>query len=306
MSSVTRLLETFQSAPSAIAGHIGARVLISSEGRGWKDLYIEVFAQEHTQRPILVPAVPEPVLSWAISGHAVVEERELGGEWTAHSVRAGDFYLTHSETPYELRWTADPAIPFQVMHLYLSPSILEEGVEMVLGKSGSTIRLKDVSAERDEAISHLLHLVHAELRYDGSASTLFMEGLLQSLVIHLIRHYASDGHNGRTLNTLPGVKLRNVIAFMETHLDEPFDLGRLANNVSLSTFHFSRLFKRATGSAPSHFFVRQRIEKARRLLRETGLSITEIGIAIGYTNSSHFSQVFRREVGISPSDYRLS
>ena len=65
---------------------------------------------------------------------------------------------------------------------------------------------------------------------------------------------------------------------MEANLQEPFDLARLAQAAGMSEFHFSRLFKKATGLSPSHYFIRQRIAKAQQLLQETGTSIIEIGI----------------------------
>lgn len=72
----------------------------------------------------------------------------------------------------------------------------------------------------------------------------------------------------------------------------------------MSEFHFSRLFKKATGLSPSRYFIRQRVEKARLLLQETDTSIIEIGMSVGYSSPSHFAQVFRRETGLPPSHYR--
>src|SRR5260370_42468132 len=72
----------------------------------------------------------------------------------------------------------------------------------------------------------------------------------------------------------------------------------------MSEFHFSRLFKRTTGLTPSQYFIHLRMEKARRLLRETNQSVTEIGLDVGYTSPSPLAQIFRRDVGISPSEYR--
>jgi AraC family transcriptional regulator len=297
---------TLKTSPSSLGGRIGARTLLSSEGRAWRDVYVEVFTQDHIQHPVLVPAISEPVLSWTISGDAIVEERELDGEWISHSIQAGDFYLTHSNLPYEIRWQADKSKPFHAMHLYLSISLLERAAQMVLGKTGARMTLRDVSGGRDETISRFLTLIHHELASKAAASPLYVEGLLQSLAIHLVRNYASGGSHVRMRNTLPGHKLRHAVAFMASHLERPFDLGTLAKETAMSKFHFSRLFKKATGLTPSQYFIRQRIQRAQQLLRETDLSVIEIGLSVGYSNPSHFSQVFRRAVGVSPGDYRLA
>src|SRR5260221_14432054 len=103
---------------------------------------------------------------------------------------------------------------------------------------------------------------------------------------------------------LPGFRLRKVTDLMVTHLEDEFSLIRLAREADMSEFHFSRAFKRTTGLTPSQYFIHLRLEKARRLLRETNRSVIEIGLDVGYTSPSHFAQIFRREVGISPSEYR--
>jgi len=59
------------------------------------------------------------LIVWVLSGEAVVEERELGAAWQAHRVKAGDFFLTSSPTPYELRWRGKGPQTFQVMHYFI-------------------------------------------------------------------------------------------------------------------------------------------------------------------------------------------
>jgi AraC family transcriptional regulator len=105
---------------------------------------------------------------------------------------------------------------------------------------------------------------------------------------------------------LAGFRLRKVRDLMVTHLEDEFSLIRLAREAGMSEFHFSRAFKRTTGFKPSQYFINLRMERARRLLRESNRSIIEIGLNVGYTSLSHFARIFHREVGISPSRYRRS
>ena len=121
--------------------------------------------------------------------------------------------------------------------------------------------------------------------------------------LHLVRTYADETIR-ECKGGLPGFRLRKVRDLMITHLEDEFSLIRLAREADMSEFHFSRAFKKTTGLTPSQYFIYLRMEKARRLLRETKRSVIEIGLDIGYTSPSHFAQIFRREIGVSPSEYR--
>jgi AraC family transcriptional regulator len=81
-------------------------------------------------------------------------------------------------------------------------------------------------------------------------------------------------------------------------------LDRLAAEVALSKFHFHRLFKQTTGISPAKFQLNARMSEARRLLRESKLSVVAIAADLGYSSPSHFAQVFRRETRMTPSEYR--
>ncbi|MDR3435750.1 helix-turn-helix domain-containing protein [Telmatospirillum sp.] len=293
-----------RTSPIGLESYICGTTLISGDGAAWKDVFVQVFSRNRVQNSFLVPAVAEPLIVWVMSGSATVEERDLGGEWKASRVNVGDFFLTRSPVPYEMRWQADGDRPFQVMHLYVSVPLFEKVVREMLGKAGGNVTLKDVSGGCDTTISHILNLLHGELVAGSEGSALFVEGLAQSLAVHLVRHYGVADSEARARNALPGPKLRRAIAFMAARLDQPFDLNSLAGAVGMSEFHFSRLFKKATGLSPSLYFIRQRVAKAQQLLQETDTSIIQIGLTVGYSSPSHFAQIFRRETGLSPTDYR--
>ena len=71
----------------------------------------------------------------------------------------------------------------------------------------------------------------------------------------------------------------------------------------LSPFHFSGVFKQATGMTPLQFVTRERLQ-AQQLIRETSRSLIEIALELGYASPSHFAQVFRRVVGMAPTQFR--
>jgi AraC family transcriptional regulator len=291
--------------PEAFGDRVRGTLIATSSGGAWKDLLVRIYSRFPVQESIIVPAVAEPLIVWILSGTALFEERELGGDWLVNRVEAGDFFLTTSKTPYEARWQAIGDEPFKTMHLYLGLSIFRKAAKEVLDLNDVTPQLREISGQKDQVLSLLLAQLRDELTSDHKTSALFVQGIAQSLAVHLIRNYLDTTVGPREQKGgLPAFKLRKIIDLLEAQLHEEFSLRRLAREAGMSDFHFSRLFKKATGFTPSSYFIRLRMAEARRLLRETSKSIIEVAIDVGYTNPSHFSQIFRREVGVSPSEYR--
>ena len=281
--------------------YVPGRLIAASNG--WKNLLVRIYSEPRVEESVIYPAVAEPRIVRILSGAAVVEEREPGGPWLKTRVEAGDFFLTASQSPYEVRWRAIG--PFETMHLYLGLPVFNRAIEEAFQKDQGAMHLRDVSGFKDNFLSALLEGLHKELSSRYQSSSLFVEGIAQSLAGHLVRTYADETtyeHKGG----LPGFRFRKVRDLMITHLEDEFSLIRLAREAGMSEFHFSRAFKRTTRIKPSQYFIDLRMERARRLLRETSRSIIEIGLNVGYTSPSHFARIFRREIGISPSEYRRS
>lgn len=273
-------------------------------GATTQDLLVLRFSHQSLIAPILVPAVVEPLLVWVLSGAARVEARVLGGQWEVSNVKAGDFFLTNTREPYEMRWQTEGCDTFEVMHLYLSLSLIDQAARDVQGAQAAPVTFLDVSGARDERISLILEQLRQEFIDERRPSALFTRSLAQALAVHLVRCYLNPESPGQRSNALQAYKLRRVIAAMNEALAEDFSLAHLAEVAELSEYHFSRMFKRATGLSPSRYFIRLRMNRARQLLLETDRSIIDVGLEVGYSSPGHFSQVFRREVGVTPSAYR--
>ena len=269
-----------------------------------QDVMVQLFSHHSTVEPILVPAVVEPLLVLVLAGMARVEERSLGGEWKAVKVQAGDFFLTNTSEPYEMRWQTTGCDTFEVMHLYLGLPLIDRAARDLLGEHTAAVTFLDISGAQDERVNFMLNQLRFELIEERKPSLLFVNSLAQALTVHLIRRYLDPHSTVRRGNALQAYKLRRVIDAMNEHLADDFRLADLAHIADLSEYHFSRIFKRATGLSPSQYFIRLRMSRARHLLRETDRSIIDVGLEVGYSSPSHFSQVFRREVGVTPSAYR--
>jgi AraC-like DNA-binding protein len=92
--------------------------------------------------------------------------------------------------------------------------------------------------------------------------------------------------------------------FITENQAEDLSLGQVAKAVNCSTFHFCKLFKKATGLNFTDYVSRVRVEKAKNLLLNRNLRISEIAYEVGFQSLTHFNRVFKRIMGESPTDYR--
>jgi AraC family transcriptional regulator len=99
---------------------------------------------------------------------------------------------------------------------------------------------------------------------------------------------------------------RTVVAYIEEHLAEPVSLAKLAQLVRLSPFYFCRAFKQSFGMPPHRYHTSRRIEHAKALLAKPTPSVTDIGFAVGFSQTSSFTAAFRKATGLTPSAYHRS
>ncbi|HCY87709.1 MAG TPA: hypothetical protein DHV36_21420 [Desulfobacteraceae bacterium] len=92
--------------------------------------------------------------------------------------------------------------------------------------------------------------------------------------------------------------------WIETHLDEPFNISDLADIAGLGRRTFERRFKAALGDSPKTHIQKQKVETAKKLLETTSRSFSEISYALGYQNPGSFRKIFTEWTGILPSFYR--
>jgi len=92
--------------------------------------------------------------------------------------------------------------------------------------------------------------------------------------------------------------------YIKEHFDENISIGDIAEQESFNVSYFSTLFKKETGLTFSEYLTNVRMDEAKRLLKETNLSIAIIMRTVGYSDTKHFTTTFRKHVGVKPSEYR--
>jgi AraC family transcriptional regulator of arabinose operon len=99
-------------------------------------------------------------------------------------------------------------------------------------------------------------------------------------------------------------RVEDTIAFIERHLDTAISVPALASLVGLSVSQLTRLFRRETGTTPTVYMHRRRMECARTLIERTSLSVSEVMARVGIADPSHFARDFRQTHGFSPRTLR--
>ncbi|CAM0557585.1 GlxA family transcriptional regulator [Vreelandella titanicae] len=100
-------------------------------------------------------------------------------------------------------------------------------------------------------------------------------------------------------------KLLEIVALMESNLEEPIELDELASYVNVSRRQLERLFQRYLLCSPSRYYLKLRLVRARQLLKQTPLSIIEIASVCGFVSTPHFSKCYREYFGVPPRNERL-
>jgi AraC-like DNA-binding protein/ligand-binding sensor protein len=94
--------------------------------------------------------------------------------------------------------------------------------------------------------------------------------------------------------------------FVQSHVEEPITLAQVVQHVHVSRFYFCKLFKKATGMTLTEYVSRVRVEKAKTLLVDPSLRVSEVVYAAGFGSIPRFNSVFKRYVGMPPTEYRAT
>ncbi len=103
-----------------------------------------------------------------------------------------------------------------------------------------------------------------------------------------------------SINTFQVPFSRKALLYIDQNYHKPINLGMVAQEVAMSKFHFSRLFKQHVGLSFKQYLNRVRVKAAKELLSRKGYTVTEASFAVGFNDSSYFARVYREVEGCSP------
>jgi AraC family transcriptional regulator len=192
----------------------------------------------------------------------------------------------------------------------IAPELLVEiATRLRMYRAGANLLFRSplMPQTTDMRLRALLESIAAELEAGDAGWREVLRSLVHQLAIHLLRAHINVQRSDEIEMSRVGIvdrRLRRAIEFMHDNCGRELSLAEIAGAAYLSAFHFARLFKKTAGVTPHAYLASLRIEKARRLLAETDLPITEVGAQVGYAGQSHFTLVFREATGMTPRAFR--
>jgi AraC family transcriptional regulator len=157
----------------------------------------------------------------------------------------------------------------------------------------------------DRWLSAMVAAVHAEMVAGFPSGRLFLDSVEQAMAVtlvngHAVRHRPLQLYRGG----LGSARLRRIRELVHVKMEDDLSLDEMAESVGLSTAHFARMFRKSTGETPHQFVLRQRLERAKAMLRAPDARVLDVAVACGFKTQQHFAQVFRDIWGVSPTEFR--
>jgi AraC family transcriptional regulator len=151
----------------------------------------------------------------------------------------------------------------------------------------------------------LVAAAHAEMVAGFPSGRLFLDSVEQAMAVALVKDHAVRHRPVQTYKGgLGAARLRRIKELVHVKMEDDLSLDEMAQSVGLSTAHFARMFRKSTGETPHQFVLRQRIERAKTMLRAPEARVLDVAVACGFKTQQHFAQVFRDVCRASPTEYR--
>lgn len=231
-----------------------------------------------------------------------------------YDMRPGDLFVIPGNTIH--RAFPDAQQPVTSTAVYFSRSLVEDAglgdsFSYLLGFDASKKRKcyqYSYAADERQALEAAIERIAEELRLGlrGYRQAIVLE--LRRILLQLARKIEPEAAGIPQYPDLaagPGW-MRDILLYIDDHLDEPLGLSELARRAAVSPAHFSRAFKQLVGMNLTDYTRAKRIVQAKELLLQSDRTVAEIAECCGFGSVPHFHRMFRRVLGMTPAAFRRS
>ena len=279
-----------------------ARIKANSDGRDWTSLFASV--QRETPFQGVFQSSRDHLLVLHRDGPVQVEslcDRRIG----KRVVPAGGIHIISPGVDFGINLTGS----IETVHVYVRRAIIEEvALEMVDGDPAK-LEIPSSIVETDKALHALIDASAYAVEDESIGSSMFTDYLSRTIAAQLIRGYSKaklkgGGRVSGAASLSP--TLSDAVDYMTANIDEAINLADIAQATNRSPSHIARIFRTELGMPPHRYLINLRVDKARRLLEKTSMSIAEIAYECGFAHQEHLTRLFRRHCGTTPAAYRRS
>lgn len=228
---------------------------------------------------------------------------------------AGTHIQSHSHERYEFVYFFsgrgimeynDKSYEFSPKSYYLmEPGFAHSEIHINTGKSlvlwfnlseGFTVK-SVMQTDTDLNLGDLAEQIRQEMKQRLYRHDMVIDSIISTIVLYIARQqyakYADSGH-----------LLKNTIQYINEYYMTAIKISDLANECGYSVDHYRILFKKMTNQTPKNYILSKRIALAKKLLKETDASVTDICAQCGFEYYSHFMSFFKKKIGMTPGEYR--
>jgi AraC family transcriptional regulator len=258
--------------------------------KGTRDDQLEQVATEPSDRGFAIGVS-------TLGGHT---RRIFGAQkTTSHMFVENSIYIRDLSDAYK----ADLGGPFDFLLLEISPAALTRiadeaeltGISSLMGETAS----------KDIVLANLVRALIPALEKPEETSALFVDQMATAIGTYLVQRYGgktiTTTNRSRKLSRSQELMAKNLLI---DNLDGEIAVQDVARACNLSRGYFIRAFRDTTGMTPYQWLIQERISRARELLQNPEVSLSEVAISCGFADQSHFTRVFSNVVGTSPGHWR--
>jgi len=226
---------------------------------------------------------------------------EVGGRTVQDgAITPGTIHVTGPSNPVRCLFRG----PYDVLHLHVPNNLIAECARDMTGRTMAVLGSNDVP-RRDMTVDALSRALLDADRIGGSFGQLYADCIGIAIIARLLASANRIAERPK-VSVLARWRLKRAIDYFEAQIGKPVSLAAAASSAGLSRMHFAAQFRAATGLRPHEYLLRRRIERAQEMLAETGMSLVDIALSVGFQTQSHFTSVFKRYAGQPPRAWRES
>lgn len=266
-----------------------------SADQPWNGLLLE----RHTVSAMEIPRHEhrDLCLHLQISGEEPVEWWATGRNGV-QSTMPGSMILLPAGTEDRLRWQG----PSERLILSVDSSLIDQ----VAGATGASSPEFTVQwSLHDPGLQQIILDLGRQAAEGWPLGRLYADLTATGFVAQLLRRHAANPIAlGTTKGGLPLPHLRQAMEYITANLDRDISLDEISGQIHLSTFHFVRNFRAATGQTPYQYLLDRRMDRAKHMLKHHAWSVQDIAAMTGFRSAANFVRTFRQRVGETPGEWR--